>query len=154
MKVNLKDLDAYIYATVIFPLKQLNVNALRVVSPLKTPDGTEIRFWVDREPLTGSYRRNYQRARARHHLKWNIYVGSGRGDERVAAQYNDKNHSVRIFADAFRHSPNLRIALGRIEDAFTASYPFTNVKILEENLAQKTTGDGITHGLDINGMPF
>lgn len=145
MKVtSLKDMESYIYSTVILPLKELDVEGFSVRSPMTHPNGKRIDLFVNREE-TGHLRHehNFQREEWRNaalHLIW-FKMGY---DMRVLADYDHRKHKVRVYKPAFsRLQTNL--LMNKLIEAFNMYTPFNGVEVLDRTReGYMETNDPIT----------
>lgn len=148
MKVtSLKDVDSYIYSSVVLPLKELDVDGLAISSPMTTRRGQPIKLQVTREE-TGHrrYDHNYQRDEARNsalHLIWYKF-GYNQG---VLADYDSRKHNVRVYAPAFRDVDDGKFLMNKLLQAFGNYTPFTNVSI-EESVRDGYQGGEISSNLE------
>lgn len=126
MKVtSFKDVETYIYSSVILPLKQLNVPDLPFPTPMRGDDGQEWSLMVRPQPLFGNFRRNYQRTQAQRRADMQVILFTG-SKEYVVAQYNRKNKWVKVYQRAFMRLAAMPI-YGKLFEAFQKNTPFAKV---------------------------
>lgn len=134
MKVkSLKDLEAYIYAQVILPLKDLQAPSINLGSPMSDGDmRIELHVWRP-EIDYGQHRRDYQRRIARSKQPYIVSVDIGYGERRNVAEYNPRGHSVVIYKQSLRGVSSGGVLLGKLEEAFKTNTPFTKVVATNES---------------------
>lgn len=131
MKVtSLRDMENYIYSSVILPLKNLNVPDLDLPSPIKGENGNFWSLQVQREPLLREYRRNYQRTQAIRNSNFQVVLYNGTS-EYVLATYHPKQHWVKLYQKPFRKL-NAMMLLSKIHQALYQNEPFTKIMMETE----------------------
>lgn len=127
--IPLKDVDAYIYTSIIMPLKNLNMQEIEFGSPMETKDGYPMTFYLDDSPMTREYRRQYQRTQAQRRadklIKLHIDGGESPGMH-ILCSYNNKTHRITLYQDTFRRL-GLNMLFNRMQLAFSANTPFTKI---------------------------
>lgn len=146
MKVtSFKDVETYLYSSVIAPLKKLNTNLSGVESPLRSTNGEKVwTLQVVPEPPIRSYRRQYQRMQARRKANLQVVLYTGTR-EYVVAMYNPKHHWVKVYERPFRVLKATPL-MGKLYEAFQNNTPFSKViSELDPPIARgevaDTTGD-------------
>ena len=130
MKVtSLRDVEAYIYSSVVLPLKKLNVEYLEIQSPIRDETGQVWQLSLNQTPITGNFRRRYQRTQAERKRNWNICLTTGR-ETFVVGEYNIKNHWVKLYEAPFR-KVNAIMLLGKLHDVLNRNTPFTKIIVLQ-----------------------
>jgi hypothetical protein len=124
---SLKEIDAYIYARVISPLKFRDLEEGEdVSSPLLSKNG-EIHFWVSREVVSrGDYGFNYERDLARSRARYLVWMRDSRRRS-IIADYEPKHHGIRIFIPSINKFENGTYFAGRLEHSFMINSPFGKV---------------------------
>lgn len=126
MKVtSFKDVETYIYSSVIMPLKALNVPSLDIPSPIRGNRDREWSFQVRQAPLTREFRRNYQRTQAQRRSNMQVVLFTGSA-EYVVASYNRKQHWVKIYERPFRVLKAMPL-LGKLYEGFYQNTPFSKI---------------------------
>lgn len=126
--IALKSLEAYIYSSVILPLKGLR-DGLNYPSPIVVR-GETFSFNVQRRALLGSYRRNYQREVARAKLPLEIVLSS-RYTAEIVGEYSEKSHQVILYKKPFKQH-GLEVVLNKIHSLMYTNTPFTKVRMMSE----------------------
>lgn len=127
MKVtSLKDMESYIYSSVILPLKDLDVQ-LHNSSPITANNGNILEFSVGRERLDGDFDHNYQRDAARDQLRWLVTLRDGYSSF-IVADYETKRHVVRIYKEAFDQFEKGGMLYNKLIEAFGKYTPFGDIK--------------------------
>lgn len=147
MKVtSLRDVEKYIYSSVILPLQNLGVS-LRMDTPISL-NGSPVTFEVALERTSGRAAHNYMRDIARENLKSLVYMMDGNGRSEIVAEI-DVKHNVRIFKPAIARvlpTQGRGIILSALVNSFDGNIPFKEVTVVE----QYRDGDII----DISNIPF
>lgn len=131
MKVtSLKDVESYIYSTVILPLKNLNVDSLDSSSPIQDSQGHVLALGLTRETVSGDWNHNYQRDTARENAKWLVYLEGGHGNF-VVADYDPMKRNVRVYEPPFRQL-GLQILRNKLAAAFRDNTPFNTVRLVDD----------------------
>lgn len=127
MKVtSLKDVETYLYSSVIIPLKQLNVRQLDFPSPISSNDGRKLwTFRIAPEPPRRRYRRNYQNTLAQRRANLQILLSTG-NREYVVATYNSKTHWIKVYERPFKTLGATPI-LGKLYEILNKNTPFTKI---------------------------
>lgn len=127
MKVrSLKDVETYIYTTLILPLKNLNLPELQYDSPIRDGVDSLWQFRLERTPTMGSdFRRNFQRDRAENNREWWFVLYRG-GEKTVVGEYNRRSHWVKLWDEPFKESGAM-LVFGKLLEAVETNTPFTKV---------------------------
>lgn len=126
MKVtSLRDVETYIYSSVIVPLKEMNVPPLDFATPIRGEADREWLLSVRQQPLNRDYRRNYQRTQAQRSRDWQVILFTGQR-EYVVATYNRKQHWVKIYERPFKILKAMPL-MGKLYEGFYQNTPFTKV---------------------------
>lgn len=121
-----KDVETYLYSSVVVPLKKLSTNLSEVKSPITSNDGKrEWTIQVLPEPPARRYRRQYQRMQASRNANLQVILFTGKR-EYVVATYNPRHHWVKVYERPFRvlHATPL---MGKLYEAFQNNTPFGKV---------------------------
>jgi hypothetical protein len=125
MTTSMKAIETYIYLQVILPLKNLEIDRFSCQNPLKSTI-----LEVNREQLSLSrgsdFQHNFQRDKLREEARWFVLCNG-----MIVAAYEDKRHTVKIYKGGFGNNKWRSILIGKLEDAFHKSHPFTKVTIEE-----------------------
>lgn len=126
MKVTaLRDVETYIYSSVIMPLKGLAVPDLHFPSPIRGENGEEWQFQVRQERLHRDYRRNYQRTQAQRLANWEVVLFAN-GKEYVVAHFNPRVKWVKMYERPFRVLKAMPI-MGKLYEGFYQNTPFGKI---------------------------
>ncbi len=136
MKVtSLKDLERYLYLSVIVPLKSLGVET-ETQSPLKNSNGNSWYLWLQLTPVVMRGRRNYQRRQAEHNRDWQVWMNNGTS-EYLVADYSIRTHWVKIYEKPFQDTGSMLI-YGKLHKLFSENKPFSKVITMLEPRASTT----------------
>lgn len=127
--MSLKDLEHYIYSSVVLPLSDLDLPSLGVSSPLVNKRGEALEFFITTERVTGDFHYNYQRDKAR--LMANRLVMVGRlyqGGEHVVAEYDERKRSVIVYPEAIQMAGLPRIVTNKLINSLMTHEPFCSVR--------------------------
>lgn len=124
-----KDVEIYIYSSVVLPLKRLNVSELPFASPIQSNEGRTWKLSIRRETLDRLFRRNYQRTQANRGRDWIVYLDTGEKSLPVA-RYKLKSHKVIVYEEPFRALDAMPL-MGTMCSVFNKNTPFTKI-ILED----------------------
>lgn len=139
MKVtNLKDVETYIYSSVILPLKSLNVPSLEYPSPIKGENGNVWQLSTRLAPVNREFRRNYQRTQALRRADWQVILYNG-SRPYIIATYNPKNHWVKLYERPFRKLM-AKLLMAKIQEAFNKNTPFTKVIVEQTPPVEQAIG--------------
>lgn len=140
MGTTLKDMESYIYSTVILPLKELDVGGLGIASPIVDTRGNTVDLFTGREEVGHrSYDHNFQRDEARNsalELVWHRY----RNHDGVLADYDRRRHNVVIYTPEFNNIKGGKLLMNKLLQAFNYHAPFNKVTLVP------TTRDGYQGG--------
>lgn len=127
MKVtSFKDVETYLYSSVIIPLKRLNVRPLDFPSPITSSNGKKVwQLRVESELPRRNYRRNYQNTQARRRANQQVILWTGQ-HEYVVAMYNPHNHWVKVYERPFKILKATPL-MGKMYEVFSKNTPFTKV---------------------------
>lgn len=126
MKVtSFRDVEIYIYSSVIMYLKGLNAPDLAFPSPIKGENGLDWQFGVSPEPIHREFRRNYQREQAQERANLQVTLFTGNQDY-VVATYNPKQKWVKIYERPFRVLKAVPL-MGKLYEAFYTNAPFGKI---------------------------
>lgn len=126
MKVtSFRDVETYIYSSVIIPLKQLNIPDLQFPSPIRGENGEDWQFSVRSQPINRDYRRNYQRTQAMRRANQQVMLFA-EGREYVVAMYHPRQKWVKIYKRPF-HSLKAVPLMGKLYEAFYTNSPFGKI---------------------------
>lgn len=140
MKVtSFKDVETYLYTSVILPLKRLDVPELEFGSPIQGDDGQAWTLYIGSEDPVRRYRRNYQNEEARQTSSYKIMLHAGKSDggshiRYQVASYDVKRHTVEMYEQPFK-TLNAMPLFGRLHSLFSSNAPFT--KIVTEDAAPR-----------------
>lgn len=127
MKVtSFRDVETYLYSSVILPLKGMNVRPLDFPSPISSIDGK--RVWELRvmpEPQHRVFRRNYQNTQARRNANQQVVLWTGTA-EYVIATYQPRNHWVKVYERPFKTLKATPL-MGKLYEVFSKNTPFTKI---------------------------
>jgi len=124
-----RELETYIYTSIILPLKDLNLPALNYSSPLLTDEGDRWEFFLQKTPVRGEFRRNYQRSLAQQNRNWQIVLKAGEGSYPViVGEYNLRSHWVKLWQEPFKRSGAMPV-FGKLYEALDTNTPFTKVLV-------------------------
>lgn len=128
MKIkSFKDVETYIYTSIVLPLKGLNLPELNYSSPITDELGERWTFSLERTPVTGEFRRNYQRNLAQQNRNWWLILRSGNGEpKRVIGEYNVRSHFVKLWQEPFKQAGAMPV-FGKLQEALDTNTPFTKV---------------------------
>lgn len=130
MKItSFRDLESYIYSSVILPFKDLRVDNIHYESPLQDGSSPWI-FAIRSEEVSGEFHHNFQRDRAREQAKSLVMLKVG-GANLVVADYDHSLRKVTIYRGAFDGLDKGNYLLKRLEEAFRSNTPFEKVVIDE-----------------------
>lgn len=125
MKVtSLKDMESYIYSSVILPLKELEVESLSMETPMRDAQGRGLQLSLTREEVVGDFHHNYQREAARTHARWVVRLRGGNVNKLVA-DYSPKRHTVRLYG--WNQDSEYRMLMNKLAEAFLSNTPFDKV---------------------------
>jgi hypothetical protein len=128
MKVtSLKEVENYLYASLLAPLKGLVVN-MEIPSPLKGNDGRNWHIEYGRTRIQ-NYRRNYQRDRAMEKRDYLMILIAG-NQRHIIGKYFPKGRFVELYKEPFREL-HAGILMGKIHHMFNTHAPFTKITIKE-----------------------
>lgn len=134
MKVtSLKDVETYLYTSVVLPLKNIQAPELNFPSPITGKDGNSWSLQLQREPLERRYRRNYQRDRAQNNRRWQVILSTP-SKMYLVAEYSHKTHWVRLYEEPFRKLNSMPL-LGQLYKVFHENTPFTKVIMMDMPMA-------------------
>jgi hypothetical protein len=130
MKVtSLKDMDNYIYSTVVLPLKELDVDGLSSVSPITDDNGRQAQFHVGNEDIHNvRYAHNFQREEAQRSTLRLVFLKYNRTTI-IVADYNPKKHNVNIYTPQLETIEGGKLILNKLIHAFENHTPFTRVEL-------------------------
>lgn len=129
MKVtSFKDVETYLYTSVIMPLKGLNAPEFEFGSPIQGDNGVYWTLLLERSPLERRYRRNYQNERAERNRNWEIQLHTGENKNHVLATYDINNHNIYLYKQPFRILDAIPL-MGKMHDMFSRTQPFNNIMI-------------------------
>lgn len=127
-----KELETYIYSSVVLPLKGLNLPELHSPTPLTDDAGIAWYFMLKRTPIRPSYRRNYQREIANAKRNYWITFGSRGMPSQVIGEYNIKNHWVKLWEKPFRDINAMPI-FSKLWNTLDNNTPFTKIIVITGN---------------------
>lgn len=132
MKVtSLKEVENFLYSSVIVPLKNLDVD-LGIPNPIRSDQGQEWYFETSRTPVLRRARRNYQRRRQESNRDWQVLMDARDGHGfRLIAEYSIANHWVRMYEQPFRDTNSMMI-FGKLYNLFVDNQPFSKVIVSKE----------------------
>ncbi len=120
MKVtSFKDVETYLYTSIILPLKNLQAPELEFGSPIRGDYGEPWILMLERTPAGRRYRRNIE-----------IQLNTGDNKNHILATYNIRNHNLYLYEQPFRVLNALPL-LGKMHDMFNRTTPFNKI-ILED----------------------
>lgn len=137
-KVSPKELEAYIYSTVIFPLQGLQSEGFMMNTPIKGMELMLCRTAVAEQDT--EFR--YQREMARGDVNYLVCSHNGRGNMYALAEYDPDRKSVVIFEREFKRIPKGGMVLAKMTDLFNSSYPFATVKLSSKPHTHTRAGQG------------
>lgn len=126
-----KEIETYLYTSIVLPLKGLSVQELRYPSPLVGNDGERWELQAVLTPTRLNYRRNYQRTQAERRRNWWIIVKIGEREHRrtlVLGEYHNKYHTVKLYQQAFSELDAIPL-MGKMLDVLQTNSPFTKVTV-------------------------
>jgi hypothetical protein len=132
MKVtSLKDVESYIYSTVILPLKGLQIDGLNQSSPIRGDRGRDWKLGLIREDVQGEFAHNYERDDAREQAWWLVTLSDGARTS-IIADYDPRRHNVTIFKGSTGSWKGINILLNKLDEAFRRNTPFDKVKVVDD----------------------
>jgi len=136
MKVtSLKDVESYIYFSVIVHLKDLQLpEPIRVETPVFSDHGP-VEFRLTREKLVGNFQHNFQRHRAKTDAKHLVIIRTGLTNQ-IAADYDPITKDVNIYPEAFNIGRGTKILLNKLVEAFNQNTPFRKVTMVPNILRE------------------
>lgn len=126
-----KEIETYLYTSIVLPLKGLAVQELRYPSPLIGEDNQAWELETILTPVRLRYRRNYQRTQAERRRNYWIVLKIGDRPNRrriVLGEYHIKYHTVKLYQQAFSEVGAIPL-MGKMLDIFQTNSPFTKVTI-------------------------
>lgn len=138
MKVTrLKDVETYLYTSIVLPLKGLNTVEIDYPSPISGKDGEPWVFHLRRAPLQAQrLPRQYQRERAQRNRDWEIYLNIGQRRIHVG-DYDIRSHVVRLYESPFKEMKAM-ILFGKLHQVFMENTPFS--KVITETFPPRPRG--------------
>lgn len=129
--VDIKELDAYLYAQAVLPLKELVVDSWSdVPSPLQSRTGeTTIVFAKTEDVDLSSCRRNFQRDAARKKARKEIYIKANGRSGKIGT-YDRHTKTVELYEEIAREFYFGMAILRNLEKQYNGSYPFKNVRVV------------------------
>lgn len=129
MKVtSLKDVETYLYSSVLVPLKQLRGVDFAYQSPLAGDAGDIWTVGTDQEQVR-RVRHNYERDWIQERAPWVIRLFTDNGEKQyIVGQYDPKTHAVILYETPFKLLRAMPL-LGKFHQMFSTHPPFTDVSI-------------------------
>lgn len=126
MKVtSLKEVENYLYASLLAPLKGLAIN-MEMPSPIRGNDGKSWYIECGRTSIQ-NYRRNYQRDRALGKRDYLMILIAGK-ERHIIGKYFPKGRFIELYKEPFREL-HAGILMGKIHHMFNTHTPFTKITI-------------------------
>lgn len=131
MKItSFREVEGYIYAMLVLPLKQLDVPELGLSSPI-SEGGSTWHLGLYQQEISSNLRRNYQRNEARRNRNW-ILGMEVEGKVHIVGEYSVRNRWVRLYEQPFRELKSMPL-LGKMYDVFDRDSMFPKVFIESTN---------------------
>lgn len=134
---SLKELDNYIYSSVVIPLKGLVIDPLTYNSPIEDNGGRRVSFEIVREEVMGDFHHNFQRNDAREKAKWLVLMRCNHRGY-VVADYEPRRHAVRVYAPSFAMAGLSPIIKNKLTEAFRNNAPFGKVSVVLDEMRDTT----------------
>lgn len=126
MKVtSFRDVETYIYSSLISRLKGLNIPEINFPSPIRGESGQTWELGIQSEPLQREFRRNYQRTQAQRKAN-TLIVLYAEGKEYIVGCYYPRQKWVKLYKKPFKQL-NATPLMGRLFEAFYTETPFGKV---------------------------
>lgn len=123
---SLKQVDTYLYLSLILKLKELRVDSYSPETPFSR-EGKKVQVLIELEPSTRTPRHNYERERASRNRNVIIYA-LWNGQRVPLAYFHIKQKWVKIFQAGFNEM-KMQIYLGKFYELFYGNEPFGKVSI-------------------------
>lgn len=129
-KISTKDVEVYLYSSVILPLKALDVERFSYPSPFVDKAGFEATISIGTPIIDRSeYTYRYERELA-HNGRPKVVICHYRGKAYVLAEYSPKRKVIEVFEHTFEKKlPYGRLMFRKLVEAFEQAHPFSRVKI-------------------------
>lgn len=137
-----KEIETYIYTSIVLPLKGLAVQELRYPSPLMGEDGLVWELRTILTPVRIHYRRNYQRTQAERRRNYWIILKIADGRRFVLGEYHIKYHTVKLYQQAFSELNAIPL-MGKMLDVFQTNSPFTKITVESGEYPEYEPGGGV-----------
>ena len=124
---SLKDVETYLYTSVVLPLKGLRVDSLHFPSPISDKRGYNWSFELQRMPVLHQFAHQYEREQAERERNWGIFLNTGRRSYEVG-EYHPKKHWVKLYKDPF-DEVGAKLIFSKLVEVLSTNTPFTDVKI-------------------------
>jgi hypothetical protein len=124
---SIKELDNYIYSSIILPLKGLDVPPVVSSSPMEMMANIFLHFEIRREEIRGDFQHNFQREAARE-LAGFLVVALVGYNGYIAAHYDQHRHRVTVWPEALTKLGAPKLVVNRFTTAFEEHTPFDKVE--------------------------
>lgn len=132
MKVtSLKELESYIYSSVILPLSGLDIDPLNFSTPITNDRGFEITFSIMTERVHGDFQHNFQRDDARNRAKKLVIVTVNDMEGFIAADFDRHTKDVTVYRPALREAGCRPFIINKFADAFRRHTAFHKVTMAD-----------------------
>lgn len=152
MKVtSIKELEKYIYSSVIVPIKGLRSYPY-YASPITGDRGEAWELTVDSDMEQSNYRRNYQRTQASRNANKKIVLMVN-GVVYVVATYHIKRKWVKLYKRPFKRL-NANLLMNKLYSAFYDNAPFVKIMFefdLPEKRPSRRRADGADRDIAMSG---
>lgn len=136
MKVtSLKDVETYLYTSVVLPLKNRDGLSLTCPSPIFGKNGNPWNMEVI-QPQVPRGRHNYERDFNQVIEPFLVYLHGATDKPQILAQYNPKTKAVEIYEHPFKLL-NAMPLLGKLHQMFNSHAPFGRVSIRKRRPVQR-----------------